>query len=330
VKRSDLSIVAGIAAVVLIGAFWVLVLSPKRQHASELQDQVDQLRASVELQQQSAAAAREARSNYDTDYRKLVVLGKAVPEDSDQPSLIVQLQRLADKASVDFESIDLSSSSSATAPTPISAGSNGQVTPAPQAAGSSTASTSSSSSSSTPPSSSTSASSTPSSSTSSSSSTPSTASASTSVPATPVAPTESSAAGLPLGASVGPAGLPVMPYELSFSGGFFEIADFLKELDAMVNAHGGHVGVRGRLLTVDSFSLATDDTSTTDQAPSTGTLSASFSVTTYLTPPDQGITAGATEGGPAPATPAPATPTPASTSGSTASATQTSSPAPTP
>jgi hypothetical protein len=323
VKRSDLSIVAGIAGVVLIGAFWVLVLSPKRQHASELQDQVDQLRASVELQQQSAAAAREARSNYDTDYRKLVVLGKAVPEDSDQPSLIVQLQHLADKANVDFDSIDLASSSSAAAPTPISAGSNGQVTPPPQAAGSSTASTGSTTSSSTSSSSATST--TPSSSTSSSSSTPSTASASTSAPATPAAPTESAAASLPLGASVGPAGLPVMPYDLSFSGGFFEIADFLKELDAMVHARGIHVGVRGRLLTVDSFSLTANETSTTDQAPTTGTLSATFSITTYLTPPDQGITGGATQGGPAPATP-----TPVSSSGSTASATQTASPAPTP
>jgi hypothetical protein len=120
-----------------------------------------------------------------------------------------------------------------------------------------------------------------------------------------------------------------MPYDLSFSGGFFEIADFLKELDAMVDAHGGHVGVRGRLLTVDSFKLSTADTSPTAQG-SGGTLSADFSVTTYLTPPDQGITAGATQGGPAPATPAPATPTPASSSAPTASATQTSSPAPTP
>jgi hypothetical protein len=312
VKRSDVSILAGVIAVVLIGAFWVLVLSPKRQHASDLQDQVDQLRASVELQQQSAAAAREARGSFNTDYRKLVVLGKAVPEGSDQPSLIVQLQRLADKAGVDFESIDLSDASSAGSSAPISAGSGGQVAPPPQAAASSTTGTDSTSSSTTP-------------------STSTTSSTSTgSVPATPATPTESTAASLPLGASVGAAGLPVMPYDLSFKGGFFQIADFLKELDGMVHAHDGHVGVQGRLLTVDSFNLATGGSDATTQPASAGTLSAQFSVTTYLTPPDQGITAGATQSGPAPATPAPATPTPASSSGSTASATQTSSPAPTP
>ena len=41
------------------------------------------------------------------------------------------------------------------------------------------------------------------------------------------AATEASAATLPLGATVGPAGLAVMPFALTFSGDFFEIADFL-------------------------------------------------------------------------------------------------------
>ena len=54
-------------------------------------------------------------------------------------------------------------------------------------------------------------------------------------PPAAVAPTEAAAATLPIGATVGPAGLPVMPYDLTFRGNFFEFADFIAELDGMVS-----------------------------------------------------------------------------------------------
>jgi hypothetical protein len=119
-----------------------------------------------------------------------------------------------------------------------------------------------------------------------------------SVPAsTPISPTEAAASTLPLGATIGPAGLAVMPYTLTFDGEFFEIADFIKGLDELVKTTNENVAVDGRLITIDSFSLSPHPT---EGFP---TLEASFSVTTYLTPPDQGVTAGATPASPAPATP---------------------------
>ncbi len=122
---------------------------------------------------------------------------------------------------------------------------------------------------------------------------------------TPAPATETAVAGLPLGATVGPAGLPVMPYDLTFKGTFFDIADFMAGLDGLVRAGERDLGVDGRLLTVDGFSLAPD--------PNVGfpTLVASLRVTTFVAPADQGLTAGAT-----PATPAPGT-TPAETTTAT-------------
>jgi Tfp pilus assembly protein PilO len=118
----------------------------------------------------------------------------------------------------------------------------------------------------------------------------------------PVSPTEAAASLLPLGASIGPAGLGVMPYTLSFEGSFFQIADFIRGLDSLVKTKSSQVSVDGRLVTIDGFSLApAEDGGSTY-------LEASFEVTTYLTPPEQGVTAGAT-----PAAPAPAAATPAST-----------------
>jgi Tfp pilus assembly protein PilO len=265
-KRSDLTILLSVLTVGLLAAFWLLFLSPKRQEAADLSDQVTQLETSVEQQEQLAAYARQAEDAFPSNYHRLVVLGKGVPADSDTPSLLIQVQHLADQAKVDFRAIELSGASGVAAEAP-------PTTPPPLVA-------------------------------------PGTDTSGESVPAesaTPApAPTEATAALLPLGASIGPAGLATMPYELEFKGGYFEIADFLGELAGLVHPKSDGVRLRGRLLTVDGFSLGPDS----DKGfPN---LEANLTITTYVTPAGQGLTAGATPTGPAPATSS--TPTPAATS----------------
>jgi hypothetical protein len=302
VKRNELTILVSLVTLGLVIAFWLIVISPKRNEAATLKTDVDQLHSSLEQAQQAAAAGDQARKSFPIDYRRLVVLGKAVPAEGEQASLLVQLQQLADSAGVGFQSIDLAASSGTTSAAP---------TTEPAAA----ASTDTSSTSSSPSSSS-------SGTTTSSSSSTSSASGTSTPPAT-VPATEADAANLPIGASVGPAGLPVMPYTLKFTGGFFQIANFLQSLDGMVHSHHGLIDVNGRLLTVDAFSLTPVQTEQGSFNP-TPTLTASLSVTSYVTPADQGITAGASPSGPAPATATPAattTPAPTSTATPTSSTT---------
>jgi Tfp pilus assembly protein PilO len=110
-----------------------------------------------------------------------------------------------------------------------------------------------------------------------------------------VPPTEAAASVLPLGATIGTAGLGVMPYNLTFSGNFFQIANFIKGMDSLVRT-GNKVGVDGRLVTLNGFALNAD---AEREFPH---LDATFSVTTYVTPPTQGVTAGATATAPAPVT----------------------------
>jgi hypothetical protein len=90
-----------------------------------------------------------------------------------------------------------------------------------------------------------------------------------------------------------------MPYTVTFDGNFFEIADFIKGLDSLVDTKRDEVAVDGRLVTVDGFSLEAD--------PDRGfpALQASFALTTYLTPPGEGVTGGATPANPAEAEAAP-------------------------
>jgi hypothetical protein len=107
-------------------------------------------------------------------------------------------------------------------------------------------------------------------------------------------PTEVAASTMPLGAGIGPAGLAVMPYTLTFKGSFFHVADFIHGLDSLVETKNEEVEVTGRLITINGFTL------TEDSAKGFPDLQASFTVTTFLVPPEQGVTGGASPTSPEP------------------------------
>ena len=245
-KSTKVVIGAMLLVTVLATAFWILALSPKRDEASKLDTEVKQLKSSLSQHEAEIATSEEARRHFPADYEHLVVLGKAVPSDDETPSLLVQLNHIADKADVRFQTLSLEA-----------AGSESEA----EASSLSTAS------------------------------------------GEPVSATEAAASLMPLGASVGPAGLAVMPYQLTFTGSFFKIADFIEGLDSLVKTTNEKVGVDGRLITINGFSLGEESEAKFPQ------LEANFSVTTYLTPPSQGTTAGASPEGPA----EPPTSVPAST-----------------
>ncbi len=240
-------LVAGLAI-----AFWVLALGPKREEAKELSAEAGQLRVALSEAQAKAVQAAAAKQEFPVDYRRLVTLGQAVPAGDETSSLLIELNSVAEKANVSFNSIQLEGTGESSAPAAAPVESTPEA-PAGSAAGS--------------------------------------------VPAAAtVPPTEAAASLLPLGASIGPAGLGVMPYGLKFSGNFFQIANFIKGIDSLVHSSRRTIAVDGRLVTLDGFALNADPEK---EFPH---LDASFSVTTYVTPPEQGITAGATATAPPPVT----------------------------
>lgn len=276
-KSTDRTILIGIAALGLVAAFWFLLLSPKREEAAQLEDDVAALQADVTASEDAAVAGEAAKKDFSGNYRRLVSLGKAVPKDADTSSLLLQLETLSKRSDIDFRSISLAegagdaAAAATAAPPPLEA-------PAAPADPAATAATP----------------------------------AGTTTPG--AVPTEATVALLPIGATVGPAGLPVMPYALEFQGGFFDVADFFGRIDRMVDAQGDNVIVDGRLLTVDGFSF----TAGSGGFPS---LTASVQASSYLTPADQGVTAGATPAAPASAAPtdAAAAPAPAAAAATTGS-----------
>jgi Tfp pilus assembly protein PilO len=228
-KKTNLMVGAMLLVAAVATAFWILALSPKREEASKLDSQVQQLESSLAQHESEVATAEEARREFPVDYQHLVVLGKAVPSDDETPSLLVQLNHVAGHAGVRFQTLKLEASGE---------GEGEESAPLSTAGGET------------------------------------------------VSATEASASLLPLGATIGSAGLAVMPYSLTFTGDFFKIADFIKGLDSLVKTTNEKVGVDGRLVTINGFSLSEDGEA---KFPA---LQANFSVTTYLTPPSEGTTAG--------------------------------------
>ena len=272
-RGSDRAMVFVVPMVALAIGFWFLVIGPKRSESSDLQAEIEALQSSISASEAEIASAEAARADFPEVYGQLVSLGRAVPEDGDQATFIYDMAGLGKRNDVQFRDFAVTGGGEAAAAAPPP-----PPPPDPGAQGEEGSGEE----------------------------------GSTETPATPAVATEATAANLPLGATIGPAGLPVIPYEFRFLGNFFDMADFFHDVDrsVVVSDKTGKPEVRGRLVTIDSFELTGDPV---DGFPN---VEANFEVSTYVVPPGQGLSAGATPAGPAPVG-SPAAPTPVSTAEAT-------------
>jgi Tfp pilus assembly protein PilO len=225
-SESTKTIAAVFSVIALALAFWLILLSPKRDQANELSEKVSALTTAVTTEQQRYDEAVVAKKAFPASYRELVVLGKAVPAEAATASLLVQLNGLTTNAKSVFSSIKLN-------------GAGEEAAAVTEGGGASSL--------------------------------------------------------LPIGAQATGVGLAVMPYQVTVQGGFFGIAKFLQQLDALVETKNEEVDVHGRLLVVEGFTL---EALAEESGSSNGSLLANFRVATYVTPPGEGLTAGATPAGP--------------------------------
>jgi len=270
VTARDRTIIAVVVIATAVAGFWFAVLAPKRKDAKALDGQIATAEQRLQAAEASAAAAEQAKRRYNGDYATIARLGKAVPADDNIASLVYQVQAAARRARIDFRSLGLTQSGTQASTTPSAA--IGQAANATQSGGAGSASGSSGSSGSGG-----------SGGSSASTSTPASASA---------AATQSATASLPPGATVGSAGFPTMPFKFVFNGSYFDMEHMLAEINRFVRVRGQGVDVRGRLLSIDGIAL---------QAAPEGfpRVKASIAATAYLLSAEEGLTGGATPGGPA-------------------------------
>jgi Tfp pilus assembly protein PilO len=302
----DRKVLIFVVPVVVIMAYWFLLLSPQRQEASKAAEAVITQEERRDMAQVQLDAAKNAEQDFSADYTQIVRLGKAIPASVDMPSLIVQLDAAATGTGISFtkiktgERVDSAATAPTTAPGTTPPGTTPPADPAtPAAAGGEQAQSA------------------PGGAAEAANNTAATANQQAAAADTQTS--TSSDSGLAVGGGsaapgpagtppVAPAGLETVPLELEFTGNFFNLADFFHRVKRFVEVANSDVVVSGRLLTVQGVRWSSDP----EIFPK---IRAEMKATIYLSPKAQGPTAGATPAGPSttPATtttPAGATPAP--------------------
>jgi Tfp pilus assembly protein PilO len=318
ITARDRKIITALVPLLLIGIYWFMVLAPKRAESQKVTQELSKAQTSRDAAEQQVTQLNAAKASFSSDYAAVIRLGKAAPTTLDMPSLLLQLDRAARGTGIEIDNFK---------PGTAAPGSSSPGITAPPASGAS-------GSSSTPPSSS-----------------------STSTPPgggnNPAAPGAAPAQGFPAKQAQGAGnavsgansteqanadkanavgssgeatagtsapGLVSVPLTFSISGNYFGLSDFFHRMKRFVRVVNDQIVVRGRLMTVESFSFQKVD-------PTSKSLKADVMATIYLTPPDEGTAAGATPGGPAGSPGASSTtPAPAGTSTSTSTPTATATP----
>lgn len=306
----DRKLLIALIPVLLLGAFWFLLLSPKRQEATTAADELAAQEERLDAARATVAAASNANTGFKTDYATIVRLGKAIPANVDMPSLLVQLERAAEGTGIRFTSVSTGTRQSLPVAPAESDGSQSDAsegsTPASDAGGQP-------------------AQSAPGGAAESANEAAETSQKQTDTQTSVTA----KEGGLPVGGGAGaagattatgaaaPAGLETVPLELQFVGDFFGLADFFHDVKRFVRLANQDVAVGGRLITIEGFRWTSDP----EIFPR---LQVEMTATIYLSPKAQGTTAGATPFGPGPSTsqsPTPAEGAPAPAAPPTATAT---------
>lgn len=128
-KGRDRLVLMALAALVVLGAVWLLVVSPVRKQATALTGEVSAAEGQLAAARSELAEASVAKQRYHSAYASLARLGQAVPTSNEVPSLLYTLSAAADHHKVELASLTTAGGKSS--------GSSGSASPTagPAAAG---------------------------------------------------------------------------------------------------------------------------------------------------------------------------------------------------
>lgn len=289
----DRKIVLVIAPLVLIVAYWFLLLTPKREEAATAATELATQQQRVDAAQQRVDALDSDRTDFAADYAELVRLGKAVPANVDMPTLLVQLEAAAFGTDIAFNRIAAEEREPSTAPsTAAPAAPGGGDGSQPAAAGGTPAQSGPGTAAETAGNTVTGANASSAAAEQSGVDPADTQTSETARDgALPVGGGAATPDGTATSTATGAPGLDTVPLSLDFTGDFFDLAAFFHRLKRYVETSRGDILVRGRLMTVEGIELKSD-------AESFPQVSATVTASVYLAPIAEGTTAGAAPTGP--------------------------------
>jgi len=104
-RGKEVYIITAVVAVVLIVAWYFLLLSPTRTKLSDLDGQIQAQQAALATAKQDVARLESYKKTAPQSRAEIVRLGKMLPESEGIPSLIIELTRTAEASGVALDSI---------------------------------------------------------------------------------------------------------------------------------------------------------------------------------------------------------------------------------
>ncbi len=101
----DRIVIIVLAGLAVLAVAWMMVVSPERKKAAQVQAKVQSARAELSVAQSKLSEAQQDEKRYAAAYSSIVSLGQAVPAESEVSSLVYELDHATSKDKVDFESI---------------------------------------------------------------------------------------------------------------------------------------------------------------------------------------------------------------------------------
>jgi hypothetical protein len=123
-RERDRYLLAGVGVLVALAAVWMLAISPKLKDLSAAKKDVAKAQSDYATARQEAEQFAQARLQFPRSYTTMARLGKAVPSNTDQESLVFQLNQAAEAAHVRFGSVSLTATQSS-----ASSSESGESTP---------------------------------------------------------------------------------------------------------------------------------------------------------------------------------------------------------
>jgi Tfp pilus assembly protein PilO len=99
--RTAISVVVG---ALLLAGLWFLLISPKREEALQLGEQVTEAQGMLDQARSDLARFEQARAAYRDNYAVLAAVGKAAPAEDATATLLFQIGATARSEKVDFRS----------------------------------------------------------------------------------------------------------------------------------------------------------------------------------------------------------------------------------
>lgn len=104
-SRRNIYILSGLLLVVILAGYWFLLLGPLRGRIAEVDQQIVAEGTKLAQNQAQLAVLERSRLDAQRNQARLIELAKMMPERTELPSLLLQIQDLATESGIEFMTI---------------------------------------------------------------------------------------------------------------------------------------------------------------------------------------------------------------------------------